>query len=49
MLQHHSIKVYLTVKYFGREKLGKFGAICQVIFDNIPNEARGHAICVVNI
>ena len=32
-----------------RTKLWRITTIRQVFFANIPNEARGHAVCVVNV
>ena len=44
-----------TIPYrtnFGGEKtwrIWQIATIRQVFFANIPNEARGHAVCVVNV
>ena len=39
-------------KLWRGEKFGEFGEspqFAKFFFANIPNEARGHAVCVVNV
>ena len=41
--------MYRIEQNFGGRKLWRIATIRQVFFANIPDEARDHAVCVVNV
>ena len=49
-LKKNSVVIYIpyVVKTFGSKKFSEFGKL-QPVFINIYDEARDHAICVVNV